>query len=506
MSITKKTSIDILKRGSLTGINAALTTFKDLYDATDNIETRLADLEDGTISFAEHITSATQSTSTATGALIVDGGVGIVKDVYIGGTVNIATDLNVTGIEILSSPTRYSSTAVITAFAGGGQASATALTTEFNNVTTVTTAGDSVKLPGATVGAHIHVKNSGATALDIFPATADSIDNLAVNLAIRIQPGSSVDFYAKTSVVWESNVDQSFTLVAPTTNKGQLEVKAADSAGNTVTTITNASQAADRIYTIPDAGQDANFLMTEGTQSINGAKDFQDPLILSVGAVATPSVGIGAADTGLYLVSATQTGFTQDGVLVATFDGSGITADSVRNRVNLGTAGSGAVSVVEYANGKDVTAVLTLTNFVVGALAGAAANLGIGNKVYTFPAGQHFELVYSLSSIVLTAAGTAVNTDTGLGSVIASGAVAVLSGTATFEDRLTGQTIATAPTGGAAASALTAATAGIGTGISLNLAASVKDVFLNSAGAWNADNTGNLTATGTVVLKWTRMQ
>jgi hypothetical protein len=43
------------------------------------------------------------------------------------------------------------------------------------------------------------------------------------------------------------------------------------------------------------------------------------------------------------------------------------------------------------------------------------------------------------------------------------------------------------------------------TGIALNVTGSVKDVFLNSAGTWNANNTGNLTATGTVVLKWTKL-
>ncbi len=97
-------------------------------------------------------------------------------------------------------------------------------------------------------------------------------------------------------------------------------------------------------------------------------------------------------------------------------------------------------------------------------------------------------------------------TDTGLGSVIASGAVSVLDGTATFEDRLTGLAITTDPAGGTAVDALTAATAGVATGISLNVAASVKNVFLNAAGSWNANNTGNLTASGTIVLKWTRMQ
>lgn len=173
----------------------------------------------------------------------------------------------------------------------------------------------------------------------------------------------------------------------------------------------------------------------------------------------------------------------------------------------LGSTPVATVTIDEYTTGKDIVTVLTLTNFVVGALAGAAAALGVGNIVYAFPAGQHFELVYGFSSISLTAAGTAVSgAKLGLGSVIASGAVAVLSGTATFQDRLTGTTVPTAPAGGAATSALFAATAGIGTGIALNVAASVKNVFLNAAATWNADNVGNLTASGTIVLKWTQMQ
>ncbi len=149
---------------------------------------------------------------------------------------------------------------------------------------------------------------------------------------------------------------------------------------------------------------------------------------------------------------------------------------------------------------------LTLTNFIGGALAGAAAALGVGNIIYTFPAGQHLELVYSFSNLSATAVGTATTGVVGLGSVIASGAVSVLSGTSTFQGRITGQAITTGASGGTAINALTAATAGIGTGISLNVAASVKNVFLNTAATWAADNTGNLLYNGVVVLKWTQMQ
>lgn len=171
----------------------------------------------------------------------------------------------------------------------------------------------------------------------------------------------------------------------------------------------------------------------------------------------------------------------------------------------LGSTPVSTVAIQEFGDAQNRVTVLTLTDFIIGALAGAGANLGLGNIVYAFPAGAHLESAY-YQSLSLKAAGTAVNTDTGLGSVIASGAVAVLSGTGTFEDRLTGQTIPTAAGGGA----VTAAgpvnpTAGVQTGIALNAAASVKNVFLNSAGTWNANNTGNLTATGTIVIKWTKM-
>lgn len=459
-----------------------------------------------------------------------------------------ADSLTINATTTYGDPINYSNATGITAFATGGQASATALTEEINNVTTCATAGDSVKLKAAVAGAHQYVKNSGAAALDIFPASSDSIDALAINLAIRIQPGSSMHFYSKDAIVWESSIDNSITLNSPTTATGQLEIKAAASAGNTVTTITNASQAAARTYTVPDAGASASFVMTEGAQTlagvktfssapvlstatltangdtitiqdlgsanivqsegaqtINGIKTFGSGIVLPVGAVGTPSVQVGAVDTGLYLVSATQTGFSQDGALVAGFNTNGLFADSLRNRVALGTTPVGTVTIAEFGDGRDITTVLTLTDFVVGALAGAAAALGVGNIVYAFPAGAHLELV-NYASLRLTCAGTPVATDTGLGSVIATGAVSVLSGTATFEDRFTGQSITTAAdASGAVVANILAVTAGIGTGIGLNAAASVKNVYLNSAGTWNADNTGNLTANGTITFKWTKM-
>lgn len=207
-----------------------------------------------------------------TGALTVTGASTFNGAITLGDAA--ADSLTVNAVTTYGEPVNYSNATGIVALGGGGQPTLAAniLTEEVNNVMTVDAAGDSVLLPAAAAGKHVHVKNSGANALDIFPALADSIDALAVNLAIRIFPGASVDFYAKDAIVWESNVDVSFAVLAPTTNSGSLQLLAANSAGNFITSITNASQAAARTYTIPDAGASASFLMTAGAQTITGAQ------------------------------------------------------------------------------------------------------------------------------------------------------------------------------------------------------------------------------------------
>ena len=190
----------------------------------------------------------------------------------------LAGDQTFTGQNTFDQPIRYDDATGITAFATGGQASATALTAEINNVTTVATAGDSVKLPAAVAGMRIVVKNNGAATLAVFPATSDSINALAVNLSVDIAPNSSLEFFAKDAIVWET-IPEGLYLPAATTQTGGLEIFATASAGNTTTRITNASQAAARLYTIPDAGADAAFMMTEGAQSVDGVKSFEDPIV-----------------------------------------------------------------------------------------------------------------------------------------------------------------------------------------------------------------------------------
>ncbi len=75
--------------------------------------------------------------------------------------------------------------------------------------------------------------------------------------------------------------------------KGKIALTAADSAGDFTLTIVNASIAAARTYTLPDAGAAASFVMTEGTATINGAKTFGTAPDAPVGGYKADGVTMG---------------------------------------------------------------------------------------------------------------------------------------------------------------------------------------------------------------------
>ena len=84
----------------------------------------------------------------------------------------------------------------VTAFATGGQGSATQLDESYSVIGTVATTGDSVKLPPVfAINSIMYVKNDGANAADIFPATGDDL-GAGVDTAVSIPAGSSMSFIA----------------------------------------------------------------------------------------------------------------------------------------------------------------------------------------------------------------------------------------------------------------------------------------------------------------------
>jgi hypothetical protein len=186
---------------------------------------------------------------------------------------------------VSTEPIKYTTETGITAFATGGQGSATALTEEFNNVTTCATAGDSVALPTAVVGLAITVKNSGAASLAVFPATGDSINALAVNLSVNVPVGGTLEFRAISATVWETN--EALVLSAPTTQPGELVIKAADNAADHEVIVTNASHGQATTHTLPDpGGATGTIMLLEGTQTVAGAKTFSGGLVGDVNGTA----------------------------------------------------------------------------------------------------------------------------------------------------------------------------------------------------------------------------
>jgi len=103
-----------------------------------------------------------------------------------------------------------------------------------------------------------------------------------------------------------------------------------------------------------------------------------------------------------------------------------------------GTVATGSTAEEIGRRGRVTTITLNTT---LPAIAGGAA-LGVGKLLYTLPAGVCIIRACNMNVAITQTQGN-INADTpdgGIGTVIASGAVSVLSGTGTFENILTGQT------------------------------------------------------------------
>lgn len=161
---------------------------------------------------------------------------------------------------------------------------------------------------------------------------------------------------------------------------------------------------------------------------------------------------------------------------------------------NVGTAGTN-VAAAEYGDGYHHTSVLTLTGVALLPTIPADAE-GAGAQIYTFPAGDYMGLASHLditAGVFDSATNAAI---IGLGSVIATGDVSDLNGTATFEDWLTGQAIADVSSPATEKSTIMTAGAPL-----VFEAAGSHGLFVNIAGTWNA-TVASLTLTGTVTIRW----
>ena len=169
------------------------------------------------------------------------------------------------------------------------------------------------------------------------------------------------------------------------------------------------------------------------------------------------------------------------------------------------TTGEGGTTTVgvhatEYGDSRMHTTVLRI-ECPLPAIAGGA-NLAVGKLLYTFPAGAILVNAASMSlSIQQTEDNITADTPIGgLGTVIASGAVADLVGTGTFEDILIGQTFDDCD--GTAEVKTLIPTASVPFVIETGAA---HTIHLNVADGWAADGDAAAVLAGTVVLQWVKL-
>lgn len=106
---------------------------------------------------------------------------------YAGGNTNRPLDLWAAASVSVTTP--------IVATPGGTQAAALALTAALNELTTVGTAADSVKLPLAVAGLSVQVFNTTATSAQVFGAGTDTINSVATATGVALAAGKNAIFF-----------------------------------------------------------------------------------------------------------------------------------------------------------------------------------------------------------------------------------------------------------------------------------------------------------------------
>lgn len=205
----------------------------------------------------------------------------------------------------------------------------------------------------------------------------------------------------------------------------------------------------------------------------------------------------GAGTSGAYALHVSATGANVEGLHVddgtSLFDEAVTLGSTLLTTSNVGVVGTN-VTAVEQGSSRQHTTVLTLTSADLGAIA-AMADQAVGAAIYTLPAGAIAVKVAYMSVGLTGAVGVQGDTpDVGIGTLVGSGANAVLSAVgAGAENIITGQTAADAN-----------GTATVRTIVNQVLAIETGDshiVYLNAADGWAAAS-ATLLATGTVVLEW----
>jgi hypothetical protein len=196
----------------------------------------------------------------------------------------------------------------------------------------------------------------------------------------------------------------SIDIFPATASSGKIAITAANSAGDTTTSIVNASQSGARTYTIPDAGESASFVLTEGTQTINDAKTFAGTLN-ATGTFQIASTTVTASAANLNAVpTATGTGAEIDAATKDVFSsGSTVTVAAAVGTTQLVTitlkdADANTVAASQKIEVYMATDATGTTPSSAGSNGAVTVGTGLTLKVQT--AKLHWDLVTSTGGVV----------------------------------------------------------------------------------------------------------
>lgn len=97
-------------------------------------------------------------------------------------------------------------TNTITAFAGGGKASATQLGYGINRISVCATAADSVLMPPAILGVEVIIIHDGAAAAQVFGKGTDTIDAVVTATGVVLTNAKRCAYYCHVAGAWTSNM------------------------------------------------------------------------------------------------------------------------------------------------------------------------------------------------------------------------------------------------------------------------------------------------------------
>lgn len=236
----------------------------------------------------------------------------------------------------------YLSSSVAVTAAGATQGTATALTTSFNVITTVT-ASTGVALPTPSkAGLLVTVVNRGANPLAVYPASGGTIDGAVLNAPVTLPSGTAATYEASSTTQWYTVVPAISGSGGTTVTYGNGGIVISSTASSSNGTI--ALQAGSNIVITPGIGTNNYSIATSLTPTFTSLT-LSTPLMIASGGTGAASltgngvVGVNAGGTAL-----TSTTLTNGQLLIGS-TGSAPVAATIAGTANQVSIANGAGSI-----------------------------------------------------------------------------------------------------------------------------------------------------------------